>query len=189
MESGGPVDRQAILDAALAEVVARGIDEFTVERVAARAGVDPCEITAHWGDRRVLLLDAQLSSSAQRVPIPDTGSLRGDLEALLESQTQLSQTAQGRRSMHRFLAAAGDADLSEVRPDFWDVRLRTLATVLRRAWERGELRDDIDHLEAIKMYSGAALFDVVFLDAPTRPEYVAQLIDIFVRGVSNSPAP
>jgi AcrR family transcriptional regulator len=38
MDNRERVDRQAILDAALAEMVARGIDEFTVAGVAARAG-------------------------------------------------------------------------------------------------------------------------------------------------------
>ena len=37
MVSAGSFDRQAILDAALAEVVARGIDNFSVAAVARRA--------------------------------------------------------------------------------------------------------------------------------------------------------
>lgn len=180
------VDKQAILDAALAEVISSGIDAFSLERVARRAGVETTVITRNWGDRRVLLLDAQLSSSAKRVPIPDTGSLRGDLMALVQSMVELSQTAQGRRSMHRFLAASGDADLSDVRIDYWRVRLDELTTVLRRAEERGELRDDVDPAEAIRMFSGASLFDVVFADAPVRPEYITQMLDIFIRGISTT---
>ncbi|MFN8032080.1 MAG: TetR/AcrR family transcriptional regulator [Mycobacterium sp.] len=187
MDSVGSVDRQAILDAALAEVVARGIDDFTAEHVAARAGVDVGTIARIWGDRRVLLLEAQLTSSAQRVPIPDTGSLRGDLMALLASQIELCKTPQGRRSLHRFLAASGDADLSEIRADFWQARLDTLTPVLKRARERGELRDDIDLEEAMRMYAGASLFDPVFVDSPMRPEYVSQMLDVFIRGISKNP--
>ena len=37
--------RQAIRDAAIAELIARGIDGFTIEGVAERAGVDPRAIT------------------------------------------------------------------------------------------------------------------------------------------------
>ncbi|WP_328354064.1 TetR/AcrR family transcriptional regulator [Mycobacterium sp. NBC_00419] len=177
------VDQQAILAAALAEVISAGIDAFSLERVAKRAGVDKSAITRIWGDRRVLLLDAQLSSSAQRVPIPDTGRLRGDLLALVGSLVELSQTAEGRRSMHRFLAASGDADLSDVRIDFWRVRLDEMTSVLRRADERGELRDDVDPAEAIRMFAGASLFDVVFADVPVRQEYITQMLDIFIRGI------
>ncbi len=187
MDNAAPLDKQAVLDAALAEIITVGIDNFTVERVAKRLGVDTEVITRIWGDRRVLLLDAQLSSSARRVPIPDTGTLRGDLLALVQSQIELSETVGGRRALHRFLAAAGDADLSEVRADFWRVRLGELTVVLRRAAERGELRDDVDVLEAMKVFSGASLFDVVFVDAPIRPEFVTQLLDIFILGISKTP--
>lgn len=186
MENRGSAGRQAILDAALAEVVAKGIDQFTVEGVAARADVEPDAINQLWGDRRVLLLEAQLGAATQRVPVPDTGSLRDDLEALMASSAELAATAQGRRWVHRFLAAGGDADLSEVRSDFWRVRIEDLVTVLRRAGERGEMHDGVDVYEAMRMFAGATLFDIVVADAPMRPEYIAQMLDIFVRGVSNN---
>ena len=88
--------------------------------------------------------------------------------------------------MHRFLAVSGDADLSEVRSDFWRIRIDNLMTVLRRADERGELHDGVDPHEAMRMFAGATLFDIVVADTPMRPEYIAQMLDIFVRGVSNN---
>ncbi|HNA51546.1 MAG TPA: TetR family transcriptional regulator, partial [Mycobacterium sp.] len=71
--------REVVLKAAFDELVDRGIDRFTVDRVAKRAGVEPDVIIAMWGDRRILLMDAVLSSSESVIPIPDTGTLRGDL--------------------------------------------------------------------------------------------------------------
>lgn len=73
MENRQGVERRVILDAALAEVVAKGIDEFTIEGAAARAGVDPAVITQVWGDRRVLLLEAQIGAATEWIPVPDTG--------------------------------------------------------------------------------------------------------------------
>ena len=96
MEEAAQSQRQAILDAALAELVARGIDEFTVEGVAKRAGVDPRVIIQMWGDRRVLLLDAQLSRAHLRVPTPDTGSLRGDALAVPASLAEQTESPQWR---------------------------------------------------------------------------------------------
>ena len=188
MDNRERVDRQAILDAALAEMVARGIDEFTVAGVAARAGVDPDVITRTWGDRRVLFLEAQLGRAAQQIPVPDTGSLRAELQALMASSAELAETAQGRRWVHRLLAAGGDADLAEVRTDFWRVRIDDLVTVLRRAEERGELHDGVDLYEAMRVFASATLFDIVVADAPMRHEYIAQMLDIFIRGVSKNPA-
>ena len=51
MDNLAPMRRQAVLDAALAELLARGIDDFTVKGVATRAGVDPRVIVATWNDR------------------------------------------------------------------------------------------------------------------------------------------
>ncbi|MGO9043269.1 MAG: TetR/AcrR family transcriptional regulator [Mycobacterium sp.] len=184
MEEAAQSQRQAILDAALAELVARGIDEFTVEGVAKRAGVDPRVIIQMWGDRRVLLLDAQLSRAHLRVPTPDTGSLRGDALAVAASLAEQTQSPQWRGWFQRLLPASRDADLSEVRSDFWHVRFNDFAPVLQRAAERGELRKGIDPMEAVRMFFSAYLFDVIFADTPVRPEYAAQVLDIFIHGIT-----
>ena len=62
--------RQAIRRGAIAELIARGIDDFTVKGVATRAGVDPSDILQIWHDRRVLLMDAQLSRASEALPLP-----------------------------------------------------------------------------------------------------------------------
>lgn len=182
-----PVSRQAILDAALTELVNRGIDDFRLENVAELAGVQPAAIRRIWGDRRALLLDALISTASEYVPPPDTGSLRADLEAVLVASAKVAETNRGRRWLHRMLAASGDADLSEVRTDFWRVRHNEMVKILRRAESRGELREDIDVDEAIRMFSGASLLDIVVADTPMRPGYLIQLLDIFIRGISKAP--
>lgn len=189
MNRKDPVDRQTVLDAALAELVARGIDGFTVERVAERAGVEVCEITRIWGDRRVLMLDAQITGAARFFPVPDTGNLHDDLHVLLTATVELAKNPRGRRWVHRFVAAGGDADLSEVRADFWRVRMADLVTVLQRAADRGELREDVDPLEATRMFAAASMYDILVTDTPMRPEYLDQIVDIFIRGISKNPAP
>ena len=69
MEEAAQSQRQAIHDAALDELVARGIDDFTVEGVAKRAGVDPRVIIQIWHDWRVLLMEAQLSLAREHASV------------------------------------------------------------------------------------------------------------------------
>ena len=176
--------RQAILDAAIAELIARGIDDFTVEGVAKRAGVDPRVIIEMWHDHRVLLMDAQLSRAHRRMPTPDTGSLRGDLEAFAAMLAEMAGAPERRAWFQRLLPASRDCDFSEVRSDFWQVRLNEVAPIIRRAAERGELREGIEHVEAIAMFNTAYLFDLIFADSPVRPEYAAQVLDIFLHGIT-----
>jgi len=176
--------RQAIRDAALAELITGGIDKFTVGGVARRAGVDPSVIVETWRDRRLLLMDAQLSRASSEVPTPNTGTLRGDLVAYATSLIELAASPEGRTWFKRLLPASGDADLAEIRADFWQVRFDAVAPILERAAERGELRDGVDPLAAIRMFSAGLWFDVIFTDTAVDPNHAAQALDIFIHGIT-----
>ena len=43
-------------------------------------------------------------------------------------------------------------------------------------------RSDLD--DAMRMFLGATLYDIVVGDNAPRPDYLAQLLDIFIRGIS-----
>ena len=79
-----PRRREAILSAAVALVAEVGYDRMTVEALAARAGVSKPTIYRRWpGGKKEIVLDAIRSKHAGFDSIPDAGSLRGDLLALL----------------------------------------------------------------------------------------------------------
>lgn len=175
--------RGVVLKAAFDELVDRGIDRFTVDRVAKRAGVEPDVIIAIWGDRRILLMDAVLSSSESVIPIPDTGTLRGDLALAFEAAVTIASTREGRRQLYSMLPRGRDFDPTEVQRDFWDNRLIAWAVTFRRAQQRGELREGIDPMAATRMLAAAVNFDVLFADNPISAEYVEQVLDMFLHGV------
>lgn len=175
--------RGVVLKAAFDELVDRGIDRFTVDRVAKRAGVEPDVIIAIWGDRRILLMDAVLSSSESVIPIPDTGTLRGDLSLAFEAAVTIASTREGRRQLYSMLPRGRDFDPTEVQRDFWDNRLIAWAVTFRRAQQRGELREGVDPMAATRMLAAAVNFDVLFADNPISAEYVEQVLDMFLHGV------
>lgn len=175
--------RGVVLKAAFDELVDRGIDRFTVDRVAKRAGVEPDVIIAIWGDRRILLMDAVLSSSESVIPIPDTGTLRGDLALAFEAAVTIASTREGRRQLYSMLPRGRDFDPTEVQRDFWDNRLIAWAVTFRRAQQRGELREGVDPMAATRMLAAAVNFDVLFADNPISAEYVEQVLDMFLHGV------
>lgn len=175
--------REVVLKAAFDELVDRGIDRFTVDRVAKRAGVEPDVIIAIWGDRRILLMDAVLSSSESVIPIPDTGTLRGDLSLAFEAAVTIASTREGRRQLYSMLPRGRDFDPTEVQRDFWDNRLIAWAVTFRRAQQRGELREGVDPMAATRMLAAAVNFDVLFADNPISAEYVDQVLDMFLHGV------
>ena len=175
--------KDRIFDAARAELVETGIDRFGVDGVARRAGVDSGLILSHWHDRRVLLIDAMLVRTDASMWGRDTGSLYTDLDAASALMAEPSQTMVGRALFRRALPGGDDLDLAEIRSDVWDARFRDAAQILHRAADRAQLRDGIEPEEAIRMFASAFYYDVIFTDSPVRPEYVDQVVDIFLHGV------
>jgi len=79
-----PRRREAILAAAIALVAEVGYDRVTVDALAARAGVSKPTMYRRWpGGKPEILADAIRSKRVPASELPDTGSLRGDLLALL----------------------------------------------------------------------------------------------------------
>jgi AcrR family transcriptional regulator len=83
-----PQRRRAILDAAMALIAEVGYDRMTVDAIAARSGVSKPTLYRRWAHGKPeLVADAIRERHADHGPVPDTGSLRGDLLALIEAQT------------------------------------------------------------------------------------------------------
>lgn len=84
----GRLDRTrdpGILDAALQGVAELGYDRLSMDDIAARAGVGKAAIYRRWPSKPVVIADAIAHWRRRQgsVEPPDTGSLRGDIEALV----------------------------------------------------------------------------------------------------------
>ena len=76
--------REAILQAAAALLLDQGLDAVSMDALAESAGVGKATIYRWWPAKESLALDALYDEWARTPgPTPDTGSLHGDLEALL----------------------------------------------------------------------------------------------------------
>ncbi|WP_217170610.1 TetR/AcrR family transcriptional regulator [Streptomyces sp. AC512_CC834] len=76
----------ALLGAAWAELTERGYAAFTLEAVANRAGTSTPVIYRRWANKALMVEAAIAHASSQRVvEVPDTGTLRGDLIAVLRA--------------------------------------------------------------------------------------------------------
>jgi AcrR family transcriptional regulator len=77
----------AVLGAARALLIEKGLAGCTIAAVAQRAGVGKGTIYLRWPDRESLVVDA-LGEVMVVVSEPDTGSVRGDLLAILDEVTE-----------------------------------------------------------------------------------------------------
>src|SRR5262249_26165933 len=76
--------RNAILAAAAELLLAQGLEAVSMDAVAGRAAVGKATIYRWWPSKETLALEALYHEwDTSRPSLPDTGSLRGDLLALL----------------------------------------------------------------------------------------------------------
>jgi AcrR family transcriptional regulator len=86
----GEALEQALLDAAWAELTECGYDDFTFDAVAARAGTSRAVLYRRWPNKRDLVLATLVHQvKSDVVAMPNTGSLRGDVIALLQRANEL----------------------------------------------------------------------------------------------------
>ncbi|HWJ93518.1 MAG TPA: TetR/AcrR family transcriptional regulator, partial [Telluria sp.] len=129
--------RQAVLEAAMQELTEKGYEHFNIASVAKLAGVHETSIYRRWGTRNALLIDAV--SEVGHAPVPDTGSLRGDLCQLLSDSRTLMQTPVGRTlGVLAIGAEPGKGGFYEPLKQFWQHRIAELEAIFARAAERGE---------------------------------------------------
>jgi AcrR family transcriptional regulator len=184
--AGRPRDGQAdeaILRATLELVGAQGITRTTIAAIAARAGVGKATIHRRWPTKSALLL-AALSTLVDRSPRPDTGSVRGDLH---EYQRHfVAQISGSRRDVLPALVAeaATDPELHDLFVRFVAGRRRTLADLLRRGVERGELRPDLDVELALDLFAGPLVYRVLVAGRPVDAAVAEGLLDLLLDGLA-----
>ena len=161
--------------ALIAEV---GYDRMTVDAIAARSGVSKPTLYRRWpGGKPELVADAIRERHAEAGPVPDTGSLRGDLLALVAVQTGrlledvhlASGLLMQLRTSSGLAAVMREHVIAEERGR-WD-------TVLQRARQRGELpAEPVTPLFAD--VAGSLIFSRVTISGePVDRAFAAELVD------------
>jgi AcrR family transcriptional regulator len=139
----------AILDAALAGLVDHGYDRVSMDDIAARAGVGKAAIYRRWPSKPAVVADAIAHWRRALGPVepPNTGTFRGDIEALIAAVPDFDdvQLQAIRMIMGVATAATHDPVLAAALNDLvLSQPRRILAVVLDRAAARGEIPADRD---------------------------------------------
>ena len=129
--------RQQVLEATLALLREQG-DAFSIPQVAARSGVHDATIYRRWGTRDALIVDAIRSHLGATVPVPDTGSLAGDLTAFLQHSVAFLASPLGTQLVRATIGAESPA-VENPRATYWPQRLEEIGVMVERAVARGEL--------------------------------------------------
>jgi AcrR family transcriptional regulator len=129
-----------------------------------------------WGDLEALLVDVTLTRLNAQSPMPDTGSLEGDLRTYAANVACVITGPDGLAVLRLAVALTGSGQRGlQARDDFLAERNRQLQTMLDRAAERGE--DPPDALGVLDHIMAPMYVRVLFGLGPLTPEYVDGLVD------------
>lgn len=171
----------AIINAALSILAEFGYDRMTMDLVAAQAKTGKASMYRRWTSKTELVRDALVSmnrSSVELSELPDTGSIREDLLALVKPKS----AEQSERKM-RILSGLGSffAEYRKVSEDIstqifgdWE---RANAQLLKRAVDRGELAKSADIDGACQVISAMTAYTTTLLLKTFDKTSYANLLD------------
>lgn len=172
-----------VLSATRELLLAKGFGGLTIAAVAEEAGVGKGTIYLRWPDKEALVISA-LREVWEPAATPDTGTLRGDLLAIMTDAVAgingtpgaLLVSLLGELGAHEGLRALYD-DLV-VRP--WD---KSLSRALKRGEKRGELRAGLDARVSADCFWGPLLSTRVLRGRKVPSRQVGKMVDLFLMGV------
>jgi AcrR family transcriptional regulator len=171
----------ALLDAAWDELVEVGFANLTMESIAARAQTGIAVLYRRWANKDELVLAAIAHyGQARPVETPDTGTLRGDLLALLTAFSKARATFISVAFAAGFSGLLANAGLTPAQARaklLGDQPIRSDQIIYQRAHDRGEI--DLDRVPPAVL---AMPFDLVRHDLlmnlkPLGPKRIHSIVD------------
>ncbi|WP_416983098.1 TetR/AcrR family transcriptional regulator [Streptomyces sp. T028] len=163
---------EAIRAAVFEELATVGYARMSIEGIARRAGVGKTAVYRRWRSKLHLVLDLVSALAVQGLPVPETGSLEGDLRMLYEvtsralrhpAASQIIPDLQAEAARNPEIAQALQKTLREGQEG---VALKIVAA----AEQRGEVRMGLDDELALDLISGPLYWRSVVIRSPKLPK-------------------
>lgn len=154
---------QAILQATLKLLAEVGFERMSIEAIATCAGVGKTTIYRRYNSKEELVADA-IESLRAEVVIPDTGTLWGDMDALIHNAAQITLNAVGRQAVAMIISSASSN--SQFAQIYWtkylQPRRQAFEVVIERAKTRNEVQENLDPALVFDTISGIMLYAQIF---------------------------
>ncbi|MFF0382689.1 TetR-like C-terminal domain-containing protein [Streptomyces sp. NPDC004286] len=159
--------RESVLRAAADVLLTEGYEQLSFARVAAAAEVAETTVYRRWPSRARLAADALAELAGAENPVPDTGTLEGDLRAFLAQIVELVARPEVLRVLRTVVSlAVEDDEVARAKEAFWAGRFAGGAALVERAVARGELSADSDPYEVIEDLGALVYFRLLVTGRP-----------------------
>ncbi|WP_329121919.1 TetR/AcrR family transcriptional regulator [Streptomyces sp. NBC_01465] len=158
--AGAAVLREDVTDAIRAavfeELATVGFSKMSIEGIARRAGVGKTAVYRRWKSKLHLVLDLVSAFAVQGLPAPATGSLHGDVRALLEVASHALRHPVASQVIPDLLveAARNPEIANTIKEALLDSQQGLAAAVVRDAVARGDLPESTDPERALELIIG-----------------------------------
>lgn len=172
---------ERVLRAASELLSESGVGGVSIDEVSRRSGVAKTTIYRHWPTRADLVIDtcSQLSASQD---VPDTGTLAGDVRALLLGIAELLRTARWSSVMPSIIdAAERDPSLAAVHSRIQRGHADPLRAVITRAMRHGDLPATTDLAVVIAGLLGPLFYRRWFSREPLDARFVEGVVTQVLR--------
>jgi TetR/AcrR family transcriptional regulator of autoinduction and epiphytic fitness len=169
--------RQVILQAALDELGEVGYGRFTIESVAARAGVGKSTIYRHWSDKLRLIADAFETFHVQMVPSVESGSARQRVERLVRHVAEVVVDSTFSICIPALIEGAErDPRVRAFHHRYSAERRQSLVNVIAEGVAAGEFAGHVDPEIACLALLGPIFYRRLMSGEPFEPERAADLV-------------
>ena len=171
----------------------KGYDGLTFKEVAESAEVNRSTLYRRWPSRAALVLEVIQKLVVENVVFEDTGSLTGDLRAVLKRIGTFISSPTGQNVLLAGLDMQQKGELDFDDGMSWAERAEDVLPLFHRAAERGEIPADLDAEGAFAMVAGAMYFRLIVMRANLDDEWIERVLALFsnlidgIGGVSSQP--
>jgi AcrR family transcriptional regulator len=158
-----------------------------MDAVAARANAGKTTIYRRWAGKVDLVVDA-LRSKQGLEELPDTGSLRGDLQALARMIDSADNRSDAKVIFGMVTAAARDERLRQVvRERLLDPQLARIRPVFDRAVARGEIPRDRDLDLLALLFPSLVLHQLLTVGAMPEAGFARRIMEDVILPLATAP--
>jgi AcrR family transcriptional regulator len=179
---------QAIRVATLELMAEQGVQSLRMGDVAIRAGVGKATIYRRYRSKDELVTDA-VGGLVSEIAVPDTGSTRSDLLALMNEAVELYSNTLAAGLLPTVVdEMSRNPEFAEIARDrFLTGRRAALREVFERGVDRGDLRGDLDVELALDVLGGPLFYRLMITGGPIDARLATNVVELILRGFAPAP--
>jgi AcrR family transcriptional regulator len=184
---GRPRDASAderILAAAAELILQHGYDHMTVDEVAAKARAGKATVYRRWAGKEDLAFAALEQLYTSEFPVPDTGSVAGDLRAAYRQGLEFAASPAGRAYLRMSVSESlRDERIAALYVGAHESQERAARVIFERGIERGELRPDCRVDLAVSSFGGLIVLRTVIGRPVPGLDEIDEMVDLLLHGI------